>query len=247
MSYLCAVDADIIAFRVAAACEEESEERLEDTIRAAIYDLWKETKAKNYLFALTGDGNYRYDVATIKPYKGNRANKTRPRHLSRARAYIVEAYNGLIVDGVEGDDVVVSAAHRYRLYDTIIASTDKDLKQYPAWHYNIVKKELYKITPQEADFLLWKQVLTGDSTDNIGGLPNVGPVKAENWLRECIQKEIPLPSGAWMMYKENGYDYAFFQENLDLIRMRTDVYIPYEEHFVQLEFKKEDSDDLDFD
>lgn len=247
MSYLCAVDADIIAYRVAASCEEETVEVMEDTIRGAVYELWRETKAINYLFALTGDNNYRYDVATIKPYKGNRANKSRPQHLPRARSYIVEEYNGIIVDDVEGDDVCVSAAHRYREHGVIIASTDKDLRQYPAHHYNITRKELELITPEQADYTLWKQVITGDSTDNIGGIPGIGPVKAEKWLAEQALEGIPLPHAAWLMYKEMGFDYTFFQENLDLIRMRTDVYIPYEEHFIKLDYIKTQDEVLSFD
>lgn len=245
--YVCAVDTDIITYRVAAACEEETQEVMEDTLRGAIYELWRETKASYYLFALTGSTNYRNTVATIKPYKGNRAKVERPRWLPLARQYIMDEYKGFIVEGMEGDDICVSVAHRYREHGCIIASTDKDLRQYPGLHYNITKKTLERLTAEESDYLMWKQIITGDSTDNIGGLPGIGPVKADKYLAKALAEGVAYPHAAYLMYKELGYDYAYFQENLDLIRMRTDVYAPYEEHFVVLDFSTVDSEVLSFD
>ena len=41
-------------------------------------------------------------------------------------------------------------------------------------HYNYQKGEFWHTTPEGANKFLWKQVLMGDSTDNIKGLPVLG-------------------------------------------------------------------------
>jgi 5'-3' exonuclease len=53
------------------------------------------------------------------------------------------------------------------------------------WHYNFVKKEKYFVKEEDTMRTFYKQVLTGDRTDNIEGLKGIGPVKAERILKEC--------------------------------------------------------------
>jgi 5'-3' exonuclease len=52
----------------------------------------------------------------------------------------------------------------------------------PGNHYNPRTKSLYQVSEEYAERFYWKQILTGDSVDNIPGLPKVGPVKAEKIL-----------------------------------------------------------------
>jgi 5'-3' exonuclease len=66
---------------------------------------------------------------------------------------------------------------------TIIASIDKDLLQVPGLHYNFVKKEFNEIIPIEGIRNFYKQVLTGDTTDNIKGCIKIGAVKSEQALQ----------------------------------------------------------------
>lgn len=51
-------------------------------------------------------------------------------------------------------------------------------------HYNYGKAEFTHTSPDEALKFLWVQVLMGDSTDNIVGIPGVGIKTAENWLKD---------------------------------------------------------------
>jgi 5'-3' exonuclease len=51
-------------------------------------------------------------------------------------------------------------------------------------HYNYQKAEFLHTSPDEALKFLWKQVLMGDSTDNIQGIPGVGAKTSENWLKD---------------------------------------------------------------
>ena len=67
---------------------------------------------------------------------------------------------------------------------TIICSPDKDvLYQCVGMHYNYQKGDFLHTTPDEALKFLWKQVLMGDSTDNIQGIPGVGEKTSDNWLK----------------------------------------------------------------
>ena len=70
----------------------------------------------------------------------------------------------------------------------VIASVDKDLDQIAGWHYNFVKKVGYNITPEEGMYRFYKQILTGDSADNIIGIRGVGPVTADKLLSEATDE-----------------------------------------------------------
>lgn len=89
------------------------------------------------------------------------------------------------VEFIEADDAVIIMANHYRkrMVDTVICHTDKDLNQYPGEHYNYQKDETKIITPDEAELNFWSQMITGDSTDNIEGIPGMGPKKATDALQ----------------------------------------------------------------
>lgn len=100
----------------------------------------------------------------------------------------------ICVEGVEADDVIatlVNIAKNHKL-DTIIASSDKDLMQLVNEHVyqldmkgnllncaGVVKK--IGVKPEQILDLL---ALTGDSADNIPGVPSVGPKTAIKWLMQ---------------------------------------------------------------
>jgi len=54
--------------------------------------------------------------------------------------------------------------------------------QVPGWHYNFVKQEKKYVTPEEGLRFFYKQILMGDSADNIKGMPRVGVVRSEKML-----------------------------------------------------------------
>lgn len=101
-------------------------------------------------------------------------------------------FHFLCVDGVEADDVIATLATQADAKNTatIIASGDKDLFQLVSDNVKqldmkgklydcALVKEKMGVEPHQVSDLL---ALTGDTSDNIPGVPSVGPKTAAKWL-----------------------------------------------------------------
>lgn len=163
----------------------------EDAARHSLYAVMNtilaDTKPTDYRLYLTGDGNFRYDIATLLPYKGNR-KADRPYYYDFIRHMLHNEYWAITVDGMEADDALsITQWHHERNdtnWTTIIASQDKDLKMVPGLHYNPSKREQYSMDWIEARFSFYCQLLAGDqSVDNIPGIYRVGMPTAAKKLR----------------------------------------------------------------
>ena len=101
-------------------------------------------------------------------------------------------FHFLCVDGVEADDVIATLATQADAKNTatIIASGDKDLFQLVSDNVKqldmkgklydcALVKEKMGVEPHQVSNLL---ALTGDTSDNIPGVPSVGPKTAAKWL-----------------------------------------------------------------
>jgi hypothetical protein len=172
----------------------ETEVRVEDE-GAAIYNVRSiiasicadlqvdpETELRVYL---TGATNFRNDIAKTLPYKGNRDARKKPVHAAALKDYIRRSYNTTTSVDQEADDDM-SIAHFDMWCDdersSCIATTDKDLDMVPGMHYNFVTKEAEYITPEESIWFFYRQLLTGDTVDNIPGIHGFGNKVAEKLL-----------------------------------------------------------------
>ena len=177
------IDADIVAYRVACTLEDDDAEdfvyaRAEDLIDNILVN----TEATEYRLFLSGKNNFRY---TIYPeYKAHRP-KEKPFWLEKCRQYLIATFNAEVVDGQEADDALGIA----QTEDTIICSIDKDLLMIPGRHYNFVKDEFQKVTNDSGMRHFYMQCLTGDRSDNIKGIEQIGPKKAEKILTGCITEQ----------------------------------------------------------
>lgn len=190
-----------------------------DVMLKDIRERYAAEKPKVQVF-LSGVGNFRYGVATRAEYKGNRAGTAKPVHLKAIREHLVKK-GALVSNGEEADDLIGIAASSSP-EASIVCSIDKDLMQLPGRHYNFVTKEEVRVSPREAAINLYAQALSGDSVDNIPGLPGIGPVKARKLLAECES-----PYGAWQVVleayaKEFGAElgYKFALEAASLVYVR---------------------------
>ena len=178
------IDGDIIGYRIGFSTEEESEKIVISRVATFVETmLWEDLDAETYQGYLTGSGNFRNEIATTAPYKGNRT-APKPKHLQLIRDYLVSAWDFQVSEGQEADDSI-AIAHVENNYKSIIASIDKDFLQLRGNHWNFVKKEMTFVSEEEAIKNFYRQVLTGDRVDNIIGLKGIGPVKADKILREC--------------------------------------------------------------
>ena len=203
------LDSDLIAYRISFACKDESETHAKYSLNNYVNDILVRGVDQAYLscfvddwkFYLTGGNNYRFDIAKTAVYKGNRI-APKPQHLPALRKHLVDEWGAVIVEGIEADDAVATHATELGYNNSVIASVDKDLDQIPGWHYNFVKDIAYHITPEEGTYRFYKQILTGDSADNIIGLKGIGPVKADKILDEC-ETEVELYEACLQAYEGN--------------------------------------------
>jgi hypothetical protein len=133
-------------------------------------------------FFIGGKGNFRYDI--YPEYKGKREPADKPIHEQEIREYLIKHYDAQLVDDEEADDRVSYLQCLSEPGSTCIVSIDKDLLNTPGYNYNYDKRELIYITPEDADLNFARQLLTGDSTDNIPGLKGVGKGRALKLLPE---------------------------------------------------------------
>lgn len=156
-------------------------------------------------FYLSGGGNFRKALATIRPYKGNRGEFDRPIYYDQIRDYLINVWKAEVVEGEEADDAIgvrakeitsnqgkeskYKSASKEEGLIPIVVSIDKDLLQIPAFHYNWVKGEKAKVTPAQGLKFFYQQLLTGDDTDNIAGLRGVGEKTAIKMLGDLTKEK----------------------------------------------------------
>lgn len=163
-------------------------------VKSVIKTILDELSTDEYTVYLSGPDNYRNGIATLKPYKGNRDSAHRPKHGPAIKEYMTERWGAVFSENEEADDRVGYSHYKMYLNDplsSVIVTTDKDLDMIPGLHYNFVKDEAYNMEDEAALMFFYTQLLTGDSVDNIPGIPKVGKVKAEKLLADTT------PEQAW--------------------------------------------------
>lgn len=214
-----AVDGDTLAYRTAAVCETHFEGAAYPIINSTLKEITAETGITKMRIYLSGSTNFRYQVGKTKPYKGNRATMVKPQFLQSTRQYLIDNCNALVVDGFEADDAI---ATDMTVNGAIHCGVDKDILQIAGLHYNYVKKEWIEVSPEDAILTLYRQILMGDSSDNIPGLPRVGEKKAHDYI-QCVETAY---DDCLAMYKQvvgqvmPGVDYIqYFDEQKALVEM----------------------------
>jgi hypothetical protein len=185
-------------------------------------DLNPEFDLKVYL---SSPKNFRHAIATTRPYKGNRKVEHRPTYEEDIKEYIKTTYDTYVGEDEEADDLMGIAQTKYGPEDSIIISLDKDLDQIPGLKYNFMHDVHYNVTQQQADYNFCLQLMTGDTTDNIPGLPGIGPGKGAKALHglehsyeemmEEVERQYQIHSG-----KEDWAQYLLEQGQLLWIRRK---------------------------
>lgn len=142
----------------------------------------------------TEEGGYRSEA--YPDYKMNRSG-AKPYHYHAIREYLLDKHSAeLSKNGREADDELGIAMCSGFWEDPVLCSKDKDLDMIPGLHYNFSKTKrergVYLVTDEEANRFFYKQMLSGDSTDNIPGLYSSLGVKATaKWLEPLDELTTP--------------------------------------------------------
>ena len=211
------IDGDMLVYRVGFACDEESgdvaTQTLDNYLSEMVMDLSEHYTSS--IVYLTGKGNFRDEVATTQPYKGNRDNKRVPVHKNLLRDYMVSEWNAQVVNGMEADDAIAIKATELD-HNAIICSLDKDFKQVPCSMYDYTKKNLNAFKEDDAMRWLYKQALMGDRVDNIPGIHGIGPKKADKIIDPCTT-EWECYSACLAHYWDHELDEDRLLESLQLL------------------------------
>ena len=166
------------------------EEALE-SLDARLEQMFEQVEATEYAGFLTSGRCFRYAAAKTKPYKGNRKYGDKPYIFPAIKEYLRQHWGFTSIPELEADDLV-SIYHTDPFGSTVICSPDKDvLYQNRGVHYNYGKADEVVVDEVESIRFLWKQMLMGDSTDGIQGIPKVGPKTADTWLKDVDRDEMP--------------------------------------------------------
>ena len=152
----------------------------EEYIDKFIKDITRNAKCDSFELHLSGEGNFRKEVAVTKPYKGNRTGE-RPFYYSRVRKYLTEKYDALMSVNEEADDTL-AIAQMADIDGTVICTVDKDLYMITGGKYDFKREELSYVTEYDGFRAMQYQMLVGDRVDNIQGVPKVGKVTAHKVL-----------------------------------------------------------------
>jgi DNA polymerase-1 len=221
------IDADSLLYKVGFLVEKDGEYKLEHNeetakmlIRSLVNNIVAETGADAKEMFLTKGKHFRYFIAKTHPYKGNR---TSPKPISYELLFKeLQSMGAKVISGIEADDAVRIRALELGLENVILAYIDKDLKIIggQSFDYGTMTMREY-ITPLEADRFFWKQMLTGDVTDNIHGIKGVGKVKADKLLNGC-ETEQEMIYVVWGQYQTHFGEDALsrMEENVGLLWLK---------------------------
>jgi hypothetical protein len=236
-SYKCLlIDGDSISYIVGWNHRDDMDNfAVEIAVDDILNNLFRNLNAGAYLGVIgpeSSAGNFRRKIYKVAAYKGNRTET--PEWVVKWKP-IIE--NRLITkwqfvrapEHLETDDVVVAMAVQFKArgihakgfeMDVVICSPDKDLKQTPGEHYDYRTGVSVTLSATEALRNLYKQILTGDTTDNIKGIPKFGPVKAEKLLdpNDPFMWEIQVKA-AYDDYYGSYYGPVIFTENQSVVMM----------------------------
>lgn len=191
------VDGDVVAYQ--ASYGRDSIQSVELECKMLLDRIKQDCDTHHMIVYLTGKDNFRNEVATLQQYKGNRYNpdgsrkKPQPPLLPAARACLERTYQAEMQHTQEADDALSIAQTAFNAaYESgqssirsIISTIDKDLLICPGLHHDIASSKLQEVSKFGSLHLVngkckgtgllffYAQLLMGDNTDNIPGLPRV--------------------------------------------------------------------------
>ena len=222
-------------------------------------NLRKENPDAYYLSIFDAKGkNFRHDL--YKDYKANRPPM--PEELREQLSPLKEICNAMgmpviEIPNVEADDVIATLAEMgaRQGMPIVISSLDKDLMQLVEdpliKMMNTMKNQVYDVAGVKGKFgvhpnqIIDYLALIGDTSDNVPGVPKVGPKTAVKWLNEfktikgIIENADSLTGVVGQNFRDSISD---LDRNVELVTLKKDVDLKISlENLLEA---KEDQDEL---
>lgn len=116
----------------------------------------------------------------------------KPVWYEEVRTYLLDQHGAIMTRKQEADDAL--GIRQIKGFDdkkiiqknasTVICTLDKDMRTIPGYHYNWWHEEFDWVSESDARYNFYTQILTGDTSDNIKGLPAVaGEVREAYGIR----------------------------------------------------------------
>jgi len=175
--------------------EEENEAYLQKSflnLQSMISGIMKFSKADYHVMGVKSSTNYRdwifppefLGTPESRGYKAQRsAGKEEKRNTFVPKLRQMAIDNGIAIESHdrEADDLcgIWATEAEAAGHEWIMASIDKDLHRIPGKHLKIKDWMIITVSPNYATRFAYEQYIMGDQTDNIPGIPKMGPKKAE--------------------------------------------------------------------
>lgn len=224
------IDGDVFLYRFAFANqfkvrwdEETTSEVIHDFAIAAdemerfIVRLLRRVDCDDYIIALSHPRDFRFRIDPN--YQIKRKDLVPPVHKEALREYIYENHPWIQMDWLEADDVLgIMATERPK--EVVMATIDKDLRQIPGRLFDWHRDQFVKIKSADANHFFYTQVLMGDQTDGIRGIPKVGPKKATAYLEDFYgEPEDKIWAHVLDVYAEHGLTPEYALQQARLVRI----------------------------
>lgn len=205
---------------------EDSIVKFDEQLMKIINDLEDQYEIDKYIVFNGSKGNFRKLIS--KKYKANRKKQTLPPLLHDMHQYVKDTYHSIYGFGIETDDLV--AKYWYNIAkdigreNVIIVSIDKDYKQFPAiiYNYHYKHQTILNITPEQALYNFYEQMIVGDTADNVNYFKGKGKKFAEKYFEGCTTK-YQYTKQLYLLFKEKYKSKARekYIECFSLLKLRT--------------------------
>lgn len=189
--------------------------------------------ADTYAMAFGGPNNFRDTLYPMykKSKTREKSREKKAEWFDELKDYMVSLEGSVLCTGFEADDQlrIWHLEAEEKGVASVIVSIDKDLDCIPGLHYNPRNQLSYNVTTLYAERCFWRQMLTGDSIDNIPGVKGIGPKRAEALVSECNTIE------DFRKVVFNSYELAYGKDGFNNMLMNgklLHIWRYYGDHFV---------------
>ena len=221
------IDGDVLVYQVGLAAETATHwgddwwtlhadaQECKATLDQKVVALKKTLEADEVRFALSCSSLAGFRRALCPTYKSNRIDKRKPIVHNALRQHLLDAYDTILRDRLEADDVLGILATQPTDERRILVSIDKDFRGVPCMFYRTCDEfpQVITISSDEAARFHALQTLTGDRVDGYVGIPGCGPKSAEKILAG-------VPTADLWPAIVKAYDDAGLSESVALVTAR---------------------------